>query len=113
MKKVDIEKQAIVKALDTAPNITVAAKELGASRRTLQARMRDHGIPPGQAGRPRQLLPKGRRLPTGVAVTTGLALGGALGVLVLVVWWARKRVAATVAGAPPVGLHGLDVMVSG
>lgn len=58
MKRVELEKQAITKALHESPNISEAAKTLGASRRTLQARMRDYAIPRGQPGRPRQLLPK-------------------------------------------------------
>lgn len=95
MKKVEIEKQAIVKALDTAPNITVAAKDLGASRRTLQARMRDYAIPPGQAGRPRQLLPYSTSLPPGTKtalVVIGLLVGAGLGGALV---WRRLRASKT------------------
>jgi hypothetical protein len=77
MKRVELERQAIVKALEETPNknITLAAKQLGASRRTLQSRMRDYDMPVGESGRPRHLLPKQRT--SGFAeVLPGLAVVG-------------------------------------
>lgn len=115
MKRVELERQAIVKALDEAPNITDAAERLGASRRTLQARMRDYAMPPGQAGRPRQLLPKAREtLHTGLLgsadaivdiAVVGLALGAG--------WWFMRRGKEQVAGGgKPDCLRGLDVVLA-
>lgn len=103
MKKVELERQAIVKALDTESNITEAAKALGASRRTLQARMRDHNIPPGHAGRPRQLLPKAGE--TGAGGLTVLAIAVGAGV------WLWRRGKQTVTGdRKPDCLRGLDII---
>jgi hypothetical protein len=90
MKRVEIERSAITKALSTAPNITVAAKDLGASRRTLQSRMRDYGMPPGQAGRPRQLLPYAK-LPAGTAVLVILGMLGLVGGVVFARWWQKRK----------------------
>lgn len=53
----DMERHAIAKAIENSSSITNAARILGASRRTLQKRMRDYDMPEGQAGRPRELLP--------------------------------------------------------
>lgn len=83
MKRVEIERSAITKALHEQPTITKAAQVLGSSRRTLQSRMRDYAIPKGQAGRPRSLLPYSRVHvnTTALAVVgllVGLGLGGAL-----------------------------------
>jgi hypothetical protein len=44
----------------TGGSISRAAKKLGVSRRTLQARMRFHGIPMGKAGRRMKKMSYGR-----------------------------------------------------
>jgi hypothetical protein len=44
----------------TGGSISRAAKKLGVSRRTLQARMRYHGIPTGKAGRRMKRITYGR-----------------------------------------------------
>ena len=72
-----IERHDIERALrETGGKIGRAAKLLGASRRTLQARMRSYGMAPGKAGRPRRKLGyRGkRRLYTalGAAAVAGL-----------------------------------------
>ncbi len=80
MKRVEMERAAIARAIESAPNknITIAAERLGASRRTLQNRMRDYGMPKGPSGRPRELLSYNRSplsLSTVVVVGVGFALG--------------------------------------
>lgn len=89
MKRVELERRAIVHAIDTSPNknITHAARRLGASRRTLQNRMRDYDIPEGEPGRPRELLP--RRPSQGDAAYGALALLGVAGLAYA--WWSSKE----------------------
>lgn len=48
------ERQDILDAIRDAGTITKAAKRLGIHRRTLQDRMRAHGIPRGKRGRPKR-----------------------------------------------------------
>jgi hypothetical protein len=72
-------KETIVAALERSKdssgkyNIGVAADDLGASRRTLQNRMREYGIPPGVAGR------RKRDLPYPISKRTKRRIGGVLG----------------------------------
>lgn len=105
MKKVEMERQAILKALDNKPNITEAAEALGASRRTLQARMRDYDIPPGEPGRPRNTLPREGGSESGVTVGAVVVVGLAFG---LGYWLMRKS-----SVRKPDDLHGLDVVLAG
>jgi hypothetical protein len=97
-----LERTAIERALREEPNITEAAHALGSSRRTLQSRMRDYGIAPGKAGRPRQLLPYksfrpfSRPFERVDASSLALTLIGALGVGGLIWWWTKKDKPATV-----------------
>ncbi len=106
MKRVEIEKQAIVKALETAPNVTAAARQLGASRRTLQSRMRDYALPEGEPGRPRELLPySGSAFPE--ALSTVAVIGAAFG---LGYWVWRRNKEQVVGGGKPECLRGLDVI---
>ena len=52
-----LEKQAIVDALrDSGGNVSRAARKLDVSRRTLQNRMREYGMPVGKSGRPKKRL---------------------------------------------------------
>lgn len=51
------DRSAVVSAINSSRNLGDAARKLGASRRTLQNRMRAYGIPRGQAGRPKEWLP--------------------------------------------------------
>lgn len=76
----DLERSTIVDALrSSGGNIQVAADELGASRRTLQNRMRQYGMPRGRAGRRRRALPYARRSRIAAgALAVGAALVGAL-----------------------------------
>jgi len=82
---VDLERPAIVAALRSqGGNIGKAARQLGCSRRTLQNRMREFGLPRGRAGRRRRVLPyRSRTAALGVA-------GAAVGVLGLIAL-TRKR----------------------
>jgi hypothetical protein len=65
-------------------SITRAAAALGASRRTLQNRMRAYGMPRGRAGRPRKRFRRRSSIARAVAVST--AIVGA----VVLVNWSRK-----------------------
>jgi len=67
----------------TGGSISRAAKKLGVSRRTLQARMRFYGIPMGKAGRRFQKITYGRAkrafakyAPVGAAVAVAVVVGG-------------------------------------
>jgi hypothetical protein len=62
----------------TGGSITRAAKKLGVSRRTLQARMRFHKIPMGKAGRRKGKIKYGRRAKTYAAVATVAVVAGAV-----------------------------------
>lgn len=76
---VQLERTAIERALrESGDNIGTAARHLGASRRTLQNRMREYGMPRGRAGRRKRRLPYGRgtaRAFKAVAIAAGLVLG--------------------------------------
>lgn len=73
------ERSEIEQAIRDERTITRAARRLGASRRTLQNRMRRLGLPRGRAGRPPKSLK--RR----ASVARVLAIGaGVLGALALV-----------------------------
>jgi AraC-like DNA-binding protein len=78
---VALERTEIERALRQADyNVGKAAKALGASRRTLQNRMREYGMARGKAGRRKRLLPYGRKVRYGAALGLGAAalVGGAL-----------------------------------
>lgn len=114
MKHIPVEREAISRALTEQPNITKAARVLGASRRTLQSRMRDYGMAPGKAGRPRQLLPKGPgALPVALSATAGLVVGSVLGALALTVWWLRRKPVDGAIVTGRVRLSGLDLIGAG
>lgn len=105
-----LEHDAITRALKTAPNITEAARQLGASRRTLQNRMRHYGIPRGKAGRPRELLPYGGSSFIEIAAVSGVLVG----LVALLGKWMRDK-EPTVAGADVRGniyIHGTDILGS-
>lgn len=106
MKRVEIERAAIVKAIDESPNknITLAARTLGSSRRTLQSRMRDYGMEPGKSGRPRELLPYSGD--SGFSLSTVLVVGVAFGIG----YWLWKRDSEQIAGSSSAELVGLDVI---
>ena len=73
-----LERETIVAALKQARgNIGEAAKILGASRRTLQNRMREHKLPRGRAGRRKRRLPYGR---VSGGVLAGLGAAAVLGI---------------------------------
>jgi hypothetical protein len=76
-KKID-DRKAIEQALEAeGGDITKAARRLHASRRTMQNRMREYGMPRGVAGRVKQPLPYKRN-----AARLAQALGAGLAVLV-------------------------------
>lgn len=112
MKRVEIERQAIVRALEKERNITEAAQALGAARRTLQSRMRDYSIPPGKAGRPRELLPYASG---GDAVSSLLVVGVAFGLGYWLVKRSRQQPLQVVGGAgggKTECLRGLDLILA-
>ena len=69
-----LERDEITRALrDAGGNVSKAAKLLGASRRTLQNRMRSYGLAPGKSGRPKRLLyGKKRKMWVGGAVAAAV-----------------------------------------
>jgi hypothetical protein len=81
------DRSAVVSAINSTSNLGEAARKLGASRRTLQNRMRDYGIPRGQAGRPKEWLP----YKSGSAIKTVLGVGAAVVGLVFVGRWLREK----------------------
>lgn len=107
MKRVDIERHAIERALKEQPNITEAAHVLGASRRTLQSRMRDYDIPPGKAGRPRNLLPYTKTSTSTVGLVVVGCIVGAGGYLFY--RWAKNEQAKLDRGTV-VGEDGFDLL---
>ncbi len=104
MKRVEIERHAIERAITSSPNITAASRALGASRRTLQNRMRDYNMPEGEPGRPRQLLPYSNTGTKGDALYIGLAVLGIVGLV-----WAWKRIGKD-EGERKVAMRGLDLL---
>lgn len=75
----ELERSAIVSALrESGGDIGKAARALGASRRTLQNRMREYGMARGKAGRRKRLLPYRRKHRVAVGVVGALAAAGAL-----------------------------------
>ena len=83
-----LERDAILSALHrTGGNIGKAARELGASRRTLQNRMREYGLPPGKSGRRKRLLPYAKR---SRSLEVGIGVGALAGVIMLGRYFARK-----------------------
>lgn len=73
-----LERDAITRALaETKGNIGKAAKLLGASRRTLQNRMREYGMARGKSGKPKRRLPYARRRKTwAVGAVAAAAVAG-------------------------------------
>lgn len=93
-------------AVESTPNLNEAADQLGASRRTLQNRMREYDLPYGQAGRRKQELTysgDGFDLPTLVVVGVAFGLGW---------WWMSRKKESVGAGWKSDCLHGLDVIRS-
>lgn len=93
---IPLERSAIVAALERAGgNIGKAARALGASRRTLQNRMREYGMPHGKAGRRHRRLPYAVSAPTRRIVTAigGVAAvaGAVVGVILAGRYVARSR----------------------
>jgi len=81
------DRTAVVSAINSSRNLGEAARKLGASRRTLQNRMREYGIPRGQAGRPKEWLP----YKSGSTVKTVLGVGAAVAGVVLLGRWLREK----------------------
>lgn len=77
-----LEKNDILAAIhDAGGNISKAARRLGVARRTLQARMRSHGIPKGQAGRRKRKISYSRAskgYAVGIAAVAAVVGGVAL-----------------------------------
>jgi len=73
-----LERATIEAALERHDgNIGEAARELGASRRTLQNRMREYGMPRGKAGRRKRELPYGKVSGSALGVLGAAAVVGA------------------------------------
>lgn len=103
-----IEANEIRTALaSTGGNVGRAASRLGASRRTLQNRMRYYSMPPGRSGRPRHTL--SYQAASGISSLVGVA--ALLGMGWLAGRWWRNRNAPTVAG-DNASLHGTDILGS-
>ncbi len=106
MKRVEVERQAIMRALAEQRNITEAARALRVARRTVQTRMRDYGIPKGEAGRPREII-EYRGLGSGI--TTVAVLIGVVGLG----YWVGRRGQHTISGSGHTrDLHGLDIIIN-
>jgi IS30 family transposase len=82
MKRTDLDRSEIERALREEPSITDAARSLGVARRTLQDRMRALGMARGKAGHPTKAIKykKRSRSYRGPAVMVGVAalVGGVL-----------------------------------
>ncbi len=91
------EREAVVSAINTSPNLGVAARRLGASRRTLQNRMRFYGLPRGHSGRPKQALPKRGGGVSAIGATDLLLLGGVGAAFYFAGRWLRGK--ETIVGA--------------
>lgn len=75
-----MERNTIIEALRAANgNVGRAAHALGVSRRTLQNRMREHGMTRSKGGRPKVKLARARRAQSAAgALGIAAAIGGAL-----------------------------------
>lgn len=108
------ERAAVAAAVSQAPNLNVAAARLGASRRTLQNRMREYGMGYGTPGRRKVELPKAKAAPLNavewsvVGGALALLAGGALGILWLRRQEAQAREAERKSGASRVS--GFDML---
>lgn len=103
------ERNAVVQAVNSTPNLNEAANQLGASRRTLQNRMREYSLPYGQAGRRKQELPYQDEGDGGLLLLAALGLGG-----LAYAWWRSRPSQQTILGGD-IGktedLRGLDVIL--
>ena len=57
VSKCELSRDELEGAIATTGTIAGAARLLGWSRRTMQSRMREAGMPPGKSGHPRKLTP--------------------------------------------------------
>ncbi len=114
------ERDAVVSAINTSRNLGDAARKLGASRRTLQNRMRSYGLPRGKSGRPKESLPKRRGGPMIVGPTDLLLLGGVGAAMYMArQWWLRPQSPAQLSvvgddflpAASSAYLRGLDAQI--
>jgi hypothetical protein len=80
------DRSAVISAINSTPNLNEAAHKLGASRRTLQNRMREYGIPRGKSGRPKEWLPY-----KSSTVHTVLGVGAVAAGVILLGRWLRNR----------------------
>ncbi len=87
------EREAVVAAIQSSKNLGVAARHLGASRRTLQNRMRFYGLPRGQSGRPKETLPFRVRHVAGMPIVLGVVgvVAVLAGALVVQRWLSRTQ----------------------
>lgn len=99
------ERRAVVEAIQSSPNITEAARKLGASRRTLQNRMRQFGLPPGKSGRPHESLPYKSLIGGWTAGEVAFAAGLGIGAFFVGRWWGKKMKSAHQVG--------LDMLAAG
>lgn len=79
MKRIDLDRAEIERALVAEPSITKAAKALGVARRTLQDRMRALGMARGKAGHPTRPIKYRKRSRGYRASSIGLAAVGLIG----------------------------------
>lgn len=108
------ERDAIVSAIHSTPNLGEAAKKLGASRRALQLHMRANGIPPGKPGRPRTALPFSKRHGIGGASADEwlVLVGVAAGAFLLGRYLLSKKSSTHVVGSDNPYLVGMRAMAA-
>jgi hypothetical protein len=74
------ERQEIVEAINTTPNLAAAARKLNVARKTLFNRMKFYSLPAGKSGRPKHKVGyrKRRALYTAGALAAGALIGVAV-----------------------------------
>jgi hypothetical protein len=100
MSSSNTDRAAVISAINSTRNLNEAARKLGASRRTLQNRMREYGLPRGKAGRPKEWLPYKRS--SSSTVMTVVGVGAVIASVIMLRRWlaTSDRVAGIVDESP-------------